>query len=366
MSKVNSKETVEIRSLKEIRAISDDGIFEGYITVWDTVDDYKSKFNIGSFKKTIKERGNRIKILYNHTDLIGKSIGIKEDDHGVFVRGKLNLEVQDGRDTLAHLKAGDLDTLSFGFRTIKDRYVNGIREILELALYEYGPVMFEANENAVITDVRAKRIIDMSTDKTDKRSTDFNETFDDAELRIRGRKLITALDDTLWDVWWAEGDNSERIALLDTAIAEFHSAYIEWANAFVVRFYSDAGNEVRSIPNENPLSRAIFSQIGDKLDETAANTTFTIGELRRLSHGKHIAAFNKINELNNDGIKTAHQQIRASAVEALCGELRHGFTPPERRRISALLNPVNEPVKKQNESNASDAVDFMVALRANI
>ena len=55
-------------SASDIRAIGDkdEWTFEGYAVTWGTIDDYNSTFRKGSFRKTITERGNRIKVLWNH------------------------------------------------------------------------------------------------------------------------------------------------------------------------------------------------------------------------------------------------------------------------------------------------------------
>lgn len=144
----------EQRTAGEIRAVNDEGVFEGYIAVWGSTDAYNSRFAKGAFKKTLQERGDKIKVFYNHEQLVGRSLEIREDDYGVFVRGKINLEVPAGQEAFAFMKDGTLDGLSFGFRAIKQRYVEGVREITEVKLYEYGPVVFPANDDAAITDVR--------------------------------------------------------------------------------------------------------------------------------------------------------------------------------------------------------------------
>jgi hypothetical protein len=65
------------------------------------------------------------------------------------------LETQAGREAYAHVKAGDVDAYSFGFNAIADHVENGIRAITEVRLWECGPVIFEANAQARIVDVRA-------------------------------------------------------------------------------------------------------------------------------------------------------------------------------------------------------------------
>jgi len=57
-SRQTPEKPIEVRSAGEVRAIEPDGQFEGYIAVWDTVDDFNSTFARGAFKKTIEERGD--------------------------------------------------------------------------------------------------------------------------------------------------------------------------------------------------------------------------------------------------------------------------------------------------------------------
>lgn len=147
---------VEVRSTGEVRATGDDGEFEGYIAVWGTVDTYNSEFRPGAFDKTLRERGDRIKVFFNHQMLVGKPLEIREDDYGVFVRGKLNLNVGAAADVYSFMKDGTLDTLSFGFKTVRQQYVRGVRQITEVKLFEFGPVVFEANPQAQITNVRSE------------------------------------------------------------------------------------------------------------------------------------------------------------------------------------------------------------------
>ncbi len=146
---IKSKRTqlsIEIRSLQEIRGVGEDGTFEGYIAVWNTVDSYDSQFMRGAFAETTKERGSKVKVVYDHDELVGHSVEIREDDYGVFVSGQLTLGVRKAQETYEFLKDKTLDALSFGFRTIKDKFVNGVRQITEVKLYEYGPVIFAAND----------------------------------------------------------------------------------------------------------------------------------------------------------------------------------------------------------------------------
>lgn len=359
----------------ELRAVDAGGEFTGYIAVWDTVDSYNSSFRRGAFRKTIAERGGKVKVLYNHAHLIGRALELAEDDHGVRVRGRVNLETQRGRDVHALMQAGDLDGLSFAFQPIQETFNrDGVREIIEVRLYEFGPVDFPANEAAEITGVRADELLIACTDvgraADEDRSTDFTETLDDADLMRRGYGLLMALDETLGDIWWSDGyaDNTARVGALDAALADFHAAYLEWAQAFMARFYGVDGADtgLRSRPGANALAQAWGAfQGAESTADLAARTSLTSDEISRLRRGRPIEARGKLTELP-EAIRAAHAQIRGAAAEALCRELRDGgFSPAEKRRIQALLGPA-EAAPRQSEPAAEQAVTWLADFRRRL
>jgi len=93
---------INLSLVQELRADdSEAGIIEGYIAVWGTVDSYNSSFQQGCFKKTIENRMNKIKVLWNHDteQPIGKLTEIREDDHGLFVRAQLITDVNKASET---------------------------------------------------------------------------------------------------------------------------------------------------------------------------------------------------------------------------------------------------------------------------
>lgn len=338
--KVEDRKTVpqELRSIGEISAVGDDGIFEGYLTVWDTVDDHNSTFKRGSFKKTIQERGSRIKILFDHEELIGSSVELREDATGVFGRGKLNLDVEKARETYAFMKDGTLEGLSFRFRPIKEGFKDGVREIREIKLYEFGPVMFPSNDSALVTDVR---------------SENFNETLDESMLRNEGVRIFDAIQETVMDIWFSPDiGTGDIVNKLDEELANFHAAYLDFATRWIETFFvSDDG--LRNSPMENDLAKVFNAYLEQRritLEELSSRTSFKLEELTELRKGNLITNRNALSELSED-IKLTHRKQRNKAVETLCSELRDKFTNSEKMRISALLTPVEE--RQQSEPDAA-------------
>ncbi len=166
----------------ELKAVaSDDAVpmsFEGYGSVFNTVDSYNDTIAKGAFRSTLKEwrgQGRLPKLLLQHggggffsqnaDDLvpIGKWDEMREDDHGLYVRGHLfDVDTDRTKSTYAAMQAGELDGLSIGFRTRKSKMddESGIRTLTDVQLFEVSLVTFPANDPARVTEVRSSELPD--------------------------------------------------------------------------------------------------------------------------------------------------------------------------------------------------------------
>lgn len=337
----------------ETRSEGDDYQFSGYAVTWGSIDSYGSTFKRGAFKKTLKERGHKIKILWNHitSEPIGKPLEIKEDATGLFIRGQLTKGHSKADDVYLNLKAKVVDTLSFGFNILQDKINGGVKEVSEVKLYEVSPVTFEANETAEILEVRSKEI----------RSTDFVDTLESSELYHKGWQLVDSLTDTLWDIWWQDEEHEELVSLMDIAISDFHQAYIIWAKEYMQLFWE----ERKSAFAKNELQKTFYNEVMETREETleqlASHTSFTVHELNTLSRGELIPleSRKKLVDLP-ESIRAEHQKERNTKVETLCNELRKGgFSEAEKERFIALLSASEtrneaDPVKEAFESVRQD------------
>lgn len=155
--------------LKEAKITDEDnGIIEGYASVFGNVDQGLDIVDRGAFKKTLQESGGKVPILSNHmwNKQIGWNLKAEEDSKGLFVRGQLDIE--NNNDAVKHfsltkmaLKIGAKAGFSFGYRTIKsepDSENPSIRRLKELKLLEWSPVTFpmnlEAGATAAKTDLQ--------------------------------------------------------------------------------------------------------------------------------------------------------------------------------------------------------------------
>ena len=148
----------------EIKAVSDDGLFSGYASVFDNVDSYGDIVRKGAFVESIGEweaKGKMPPILWNHdpSDPIGVYTKMQEDEKGLYVEGKLLIDdVPRARQTHALMKAGAIDGLSIGYKVKEYSFdvENDIRELLKLNLGEVSIVTFPANPETRIEAVKSR------------------------------------------------------------------------------------------------------------------------------------------------------------------------------------------------------------------
>lgn len=142
----------------EVKALEDDGTFEGYASVFNNIDSYGDRVVSGAFADSIfKKKPNDIAMLWQHRadEVIGAWKGFYEDERGLRAVGKLILETQRGAEAYALLKAGAIKGLSIGFIAEETaEAADGVREIRKADLWEVSVVTFPANDAATVMGVR--------------------------------------------------------------------------------------------------------------------------------------------------------------------------------------------------------------------
>ena len=147
----------------DIKALADDGTFEGYGSIFGNVDSYGEIVEPGAFSASLvdgRRKGRSVKMLWQHNpeQPIGVWESMGEDSKGLIVRGRLLKDtVAKAAEAYSLLKEGALDGLSIGYRTIEasphpDK--SGILSLKKLDLKEVSIVTFAANEKARVTDVK--------------------------------------------------------------------------------------------------------------------------------------------------------------------------------------------------------------------
>lgn len=158
----------------QVKAVSEDGMIEGYASVFNVIDAEGDIIAPGAFKRTIRSwqaKNRAVPVLWQHDAAmpIGVTKAMTEDENGLRVMAQLVMPVQKAQEAYALAKAGALGGMSIGFtvpRMAEDGQAAAMydeerqaRVFREVRLWEYSMVTFPANEAAVITAVKADPIL---------------------------------------------------------------------------------------------------------------------------------------------------------------------------------------------------------------
>jgi uncharacterized protein len=136
----------------------------GYASLFGAADqggDVVQKGAYGASLARLAKARSGVKMLWQHdpTRPIGVWDEVREDARGLHVKGRLLLEVQAAREAHALLKAGAIDGLSIGYRTLRAEKSGAGRLLHEIELWEVSLVTFpmlpEARVRADLSDVEA-------------------------------------------------------------------------------------------------------------------------------------------------------------------------------------------------------------------
>jgi HK97 family phage prohead protease len=143
----------------DTKSIQEDGTFTGYASVAGVMDSHRDIVQRGAFSKSLAQRpAARVKMLREHEgEPVGVWKSLVEDERGLKATGQLVLGTTKGRETYELMKAGAIDSLSIGYRTIRDRMdrTKGARILEELSLMEISLVNFPSNDQATIQSVKS-------------------------------------------------------------------------------------------------------------------------------------------------------------------------------------------------------------------
>lgn len=150
-----------------LKNISEQGMFSGYASVFNTVDSHNDVVEQGAFSKSLKaqKQGKAVKLLWQHRadEPIGFFKTIREDARGLYVEAQLSLEVQRAKEAYSLLKTGAIEGLSIGYNAVEYSLdeETGIRHLSQVELWEVSLVTFPANQAAQVMMVKGEEPLEM-------------------------------------------------------------------------------------------------------------------------------------------------------------------------------------------------------------
>jgi HK97 family phage prohead protease len=139
-------------------ALGEGATIEGYASVFGQVDQGGDRVQRGAFARSLAG-GRKVRMLWQHDprEPIGVWDEVREDDRGLWVKGRILTDVARGREAAALVAAGAIEGLSIGYRTRRaERDRDGVRLLSEVELWEVSLVTFPMLGQARV-DAKAER-----------------------------------------------------------------------------------------------------------------------------------------------------------------------------------------------------------------
>ncbi len=287
MPRIERKVEYKDIAASEMQATGE-GIVTGYLSTWHNIDEGNDRVIPGAFTRTIKDAKARrsahqldylFPALWNHSweSLpVGGVTDAREDEHGLKVQIRMNLDTQLGRECYASLRNGTLSAMSMGYRAIiydYERIENKqVRNLRECALMESTFCIFPMNTRALVTSVKqAWQGFSAKGNTMFMRTKDFDarylaQNLDDWQY-ADWNDLATALHQSILDLFSGGGD---PVADLETEVIPQLAA--------ALRAYVQAGVSLGYEPSSSQDSYSMMS----------AGDSYDLKEGRMISAANHV------------------------------------------------------------------------------
>lgn len=193
-----------------------EGEFIGYASVFGNKDSYGDVVVKGAFATTLAEwarKGVPIPLLWGHNTAdpdfnLGEIVEASEDEHGLKVHGRLDMESPKSAQTYRLLKSGRVNQMSFAYAIVDGAYIEPISddgtiswrdayfELKELDLYEVSIVPIGANQETEILAV--KSVVGSLASKAGRTLSTKNEDAIRGAL-AQAEEIVTSLKSVLPD-----------------------------------------------------------------------------------------------------------------------------------------------------------------------
>lgn len=152
------------------------GKIEGYASRFGEKDQGGDIVAKGAFGMSLQS-GRKPKMLWQHdpSQPIGVWDEVAEDDTGLYVKGRLLMDVAKGKEVASLIDAGAIDGMSIGYRTVDaDRADDGARVLKQLELWEVSLVTFPMLTSARVSAAKAAEEFDKGNTSLMKRIVEEN------------------------------------------------------------------------------------------------------------------------------------------------------------------------------------------------
>lgn len=198
-----------------------EGEIEAWVSVYGNVDSYGDRVQFGAFKDSLAEFTPAVVWQHDLSTPIGVTLSMEEvaagDERlpenirangGLLAKGRLNLNVQAGREAWEHIKFGSVNQYSFGYDEVKTTPLpDGTKELNAVTIYEWSPVTLGANPKTQTQSIKSLSLdqklqtLSALLDNAEEHAHAFADMRSKAGrvLNSRIRSMILSLADQLTD-----------------------------------------------------------------------------------------------------------------------------------------------------------------------
>jgi HK97 family phage prohead protease len=251
----------------EIKEITAEGTFEGLLSPYGNIDDGADVVEPGAYTKTLKERGNKVPLLWQHkADMPIGELELDDRKDGLWAKGKLLLELPEAQKAYVLIKNRVVKGMSIGYESVKDVVEKGVRYLKEIKLYEGSLVTFPMNERALISGVKANG----------ETKGDFNEELSEYQTLDAYYQMMEALRTAMSSLVWSDMERDEKVAMCQTILQQFSDAFAEFFPT-----YLDTLAEVYGIKENDSWSKK-HTEVKAGAEFSAANVEKIKGVCEKL------------------------------------------------------------------------------------
>jgi HK97 family phage prohead protease len=195
----------ETKSFNGTITATEDGVIEAIVSVFGNIDSYNERVMLGAFAKSIGHKFPTGVLAHDWDNPVATTITIEElapgdnrlpdqikSNGGLLIRGQFFEDIPSSWETFKKVQRGLFREFSIGYNVIKDGFVDGVRELYELELHEWSPVLVGANPATALLGVKSSGFDDRVESLVSEIRETLSYTEARADMRIKAGRVLSA------------------------------------------------------------------------------------------------------------------------------------------------------------------------------
>jgi HK97 family phage prohead protease len=181
-----------------------EGIIEAVVSVFGNIDSYNERVMAGAFTKSLAHGLPTGVLSHDWNNPVATTIDVEElaagDNRlpdaikhlgGLYIRGQFFEDIPSSWETYLKIKRGLFREFSIGYEVVTDGYKDGVRELYEVRLHEWSPVLVGANPATSLLAVKSAGF----DDRIDLLETEIMEAVEAtkarAAMRVKAGRVLS-------------------------------------------------------------------------------------------------------------------------------------------------------------------------------